>query len=208
MRRFAVVLAIALFAGCSEGEGTVQLSVLPNDPKENLPRGLLQGDTLKLYATELDAKNEPTASFGRTNFTWTSQTPDIIEIPASGLLVTKNFGRGQVTVKGDRSERTFEVWVYPPDARVELSPRDTTLNVGQTVALSSRVTYGVSSVLQEALDSQARYVLVVTNTEILRPSGTAGNEFSAIRSGSTYLRGVIDINKRPSLRDSIRVTVR
>jgi hypothetical protein len=208
IKSLAAGLVLALLSGCSEGENSILVTTLPNSAKENLPKGAIAGDTVRLYAVEVGPDNSPTESLGRQSFTWTTTTPDIVDIPASGYLVTKVAGKAQVVVKGLKAERMFDIWLYPSDARVRIEPRDVTVNAGETVPMTTSILYGTSSVFQDAATSQATYTVVTTNPEILRPSEGLRPPFTAIRAGVTWVRASLELYKRSPLRDSVRITVK
>ena len=207
-----ILLACASLAGVSTGcwdDGTIYLNVVQYGIGENLPDGLRQGDTLQLYATEHDRSGHPVSPIGTQTFTWVSRTPEIFTIPSPGTLVSTGFGRGEVTVKGEKTERTFVVWVYPPDARIRLAPQDTAIPVGGSVHVSSTVQYGASGVLQDVTKSRVWLMVAFAQPPVLRPEpGTPFREFRALNAGQAYVLGLISLYKRPNIRDSILVTVR
>jgi hypothetical protein len=204
----ASILALTMLAACGSDVGDIRLSTRPNDAKENMPGGAVLDDTLKLYATEVDASGTPTASFGHQEVSWKSLTPNIVEIPGPGLLVTKATGAGRVTVTGLKSERTFTVWVYPAGARIIIAPRDTAITIAQTLTVTSRVLEGATTVFQDTLASQVVYSLTFAGSAALEPASNTAGRYRAVRTGALWVIGQIDLHKRPPLRDSIRVTVR
>lgn len=205
---FAVALLASGTAGCSDS-GTIYLNVMQYGIGDNVPDGMRQGDTLQLYATELDRSGDPVSPIGTQTFTWVSPTPAIFTVPSPGTLVAIGLGRGRVIVKGQKTQRAFDVWVYPPDARIRLAPRDTTISVGRSVLVSSTVEYGSSGVLQDASQSRVTLTFPFTRPAVLTwVAGTTFREFVALNPGQVFIIGVITPYKRPDIRDSILVTVR
>lgn len=179
------------------------------------PRGLLQGDTVQLYAveghgsTEYDSRVAPDAS-RQDQFTWKSSDGSIVEIVSNGKLLAKGAGRAQIEVTRADATGVFFVWVYPPDAAIRLSPRDTAIALGQVVTVTRAVFHSGSTMLQ---DESSNEVTIRVNfnpaNRVLEPlMGTSGNGWVGNAKGTAYIHAFIELYKRPSIRDSILVTVR
>ena len=143
--------ATAAVTVAAPGPVTTRVDVSPTSA------GLVVGGTQQLTATPRDAAG--TARTGRT-ITWTSSDATVAAVNGSGLVTAVTAGSATITATADGVSGTAAVTVTAPQtptppttptpvpvARVEVTPAQATIDVGDRQTLSARLTDAGGAVL-------------------------------------------------------------
>ena len=155
-------------------------------------RDLTVGQTAQLTAEVLDARGVVLP--GRT-VTWSSSAPNVVTVTSSGLVTALSPGNATITASSEGRSGTSSVRVeLAPVARVEVTPADISIRVGQNAQLTARVYDARNSIITGHVvtwTSSDTKVATVDNTGRVRGErqGTATITATAGgKSGTAHVR--------------------
>jgi hypothetical protein len=135
--RYSALLLLVATLGCSSGP---QLCI--RSPAGAWLPGIAfpVGTNVQFSAGRLDilAECDLPADF---RVTWMSSAPDIAVIDSRGVMRGVAPGKAEIIARGRGDEQRFAVTVTPEVARIEITPGDTSIAVGDTVQFHA-VAYG------------------------------------------------------------------
>lgn len=141
---------IAASAGGASGIATINVlpppvsSVSVSPPLDTIVRS----GTVQLTAAAFDAQHNPLAN--RT-FTWSSNSPNIANVDANGLVTGVAAGSATITATSEGKPGTATIVVLPPPvASITVGPSLNTLAIGDSVSLTATAKDASGTVIPEA----------------------------------------------------------
>jgi hypothetical protein len=177
-RSLAVVLAPALLAACGGGEpsGPPPVATVAVSAFSQL---LTVGQTTQLSVTLTDSKGKTVTT---ATLSYASSAPDIASVTQAGSVSAIAPGTATITATAQGKTGSVAITVKPvPVAGILISPRTTTLRIGETVTLSA-TPVDISLV---ALPGRA---VTWSSADPTRASVTSAGLVTAVSSGTVYIR--------------------
>ncbi|WP_455671950.1 Ig-like domain-containing protein [Phocaeicola sp.] len=127
-----LILSISLHSCMQKPEWVTNIAI-----KEGVSLEINIGNSNTLHA-----EHSP-AHLQAPNYTWESSNNSIVKVDATGVITAMKVGEATITVKitNTQIKAQCKIKVLPIDVnKIELTPKEKTLNVGETFTITSKIT--------------------------------------------------------------------